>query len=391
MFSFFIIGKNLERQSDSYTILASSALIILTINPLILFHVGFQFSYLAVLGIIYFQPKLSGLIQSDNKAVRYVWDLFTVSFAAQLTTFPLGLYYFHQFPVYFWLTNLIVIPVVSLIMGGAVIFAVFLLFPGILTYISIPLNLLLKFLNFLIASVSELPFANIPDIRFTGFHLVLTSFLILFLMIFIADKKYRRIPAVILICSIVFILQDIFFTVRRQDEKEIIIYSSGKEKMFLSLIDGKRHLLLTKGCDTLERDIDVKFLKPFWIAEKIEHGMQWIALEKEFPGYQYQSENLKLLIVPGGFLINFSGFGMTLLPDDQTLTIQSHLVSRDNVFIIDKNSGYPDDNLSFQGGLLILDCSLSEYRKTIWKKYATEHQLAIFDLKLQGAFRKIIE
>ena len=115
MFTLFLIGKNLNRQIDNYNMLFASALLILIIYPFELFKVGFQFSYLAVLGILYFQPKLQNILLFRNGIIDRIWQLFTVSIAAQLTTFPLSIYYFHQFPVYFWLTNMLVIPIVWLI------------------------------------------------------------------------------------------------------------------------------------------------------------------------------------------------------------------------------------------------------------------------------------
>ncbi len=110
MFTVVLIGENLHRPANIYNTLASSASLLLVVNPNLVLDVGFQLSYAAVLGIVYFQPIVAGIFRFTSKAGSYLWGLFAVSVAAQMTTFPLSCFYFHQFPVYFWMSNFIVIP-----------------------------------------------------------------------------------------------------------------------------------------------------------------------------------------------------------------------------------------------------------------------------------------
>lgn len=117
MFSFVLVGQQMRRPISIYNSLAGSALFLLIDNPLWLFHIGFQLSYLAVLGIVIFQPLFYGWWIPSNGWADKIWTLITVSFAAQLATMPFTLYYFHQFPVYFWLSGLIVVPAAPLIIG----------------------------------------------------------------------------------------------------------------------------------------------------------------------------------------------------------------------------------------------------------------------------------
>ena len=75
-----------------------------------LFDVGFQLSYLAVFGIIWMQPKLYAIYKPRFIIDRKIWELVTVSIAAQIGILPLSIYYFHQFPGLFLLSNLVIIP-----------------------------------------------------------------------------------------------------------------------------------------------------------------------------------------------------------------------------------------------------------------------------------------
>ena len=117
MFSFIIVAEAARRQTNIYNTLAASAFFLLCINPFLIVSVGFQLSYLAVAGIVYLQPKIYPWFIFDHWLPDKIWQLTAVSIAAQLATFPLGLYYFHQFPVYFWLANLLVIPAAFLILS----------------------------------------------------------------------------------------------------------------------------------------------------------------------------------------------------------------------------------------------------------------------------------
>ena len=125
MFSFLAVGQAFERPTNVYNTLAASAFVLLCFNPMLLYHVGFQLSYLAVLGIVYFQPRIYKLWFIENKVGDYVWKLAAVSLAAQIGTLPISLYYFHQFPLYFLLSGLVVVPAAGLILGGGLmLFAV---------------------------------------------------------------------------------------------------------------------------------------------------------------------------------------------------------------------------------------------------------------------------
>jgi len=106
MFSLFALGQTMLKKPNSLNILASSALILLLIEPRQLLDVGFQLSYLAVLGIIFFYRPLVNLWPIKHKVPRYFWQGTCVSIAAQVATLPLVLFYFHQMPLYALLANL---------------------------------------------------------------------------------------------------------------------------------------------------------------------------------------------------------------------------------------------------------------------------------------------
>ena len=110
MFTFLAVGLYFGKKRVVAYSLISSLFFLLIVKPMFLFDVGFQLSYLAVFGIIWVQPKLYQVWKPKNKVLDTIWQLFTVSIAAQVGILPLSLFYFHQFPVLFFVSNLVIIP-----------------------------------------------------------------------------------------------------------------------------------------------------------------------------------------------------------------------------------------------------------------------------------------
>ena len=135
MFTFLIVGQAWERQSSIFNTLAVAAFFLLLWNPFLVTDVGFQLSFLAVLSIVYVQPRIARWLDVEGyfyarrrpwqaRPVQWawkgsgwfldkVWQAVALSLAAQVATFALGLYYFHQFPFSFLFSNLVAVPISS--------------------------------------------------------------------------------------------------------------------------------------------------------------------------------------------------------------------------------------------------------------------------------------
>ena len=117
IFTFILIGKIFNRDIYIYNLLSLSAFLILWFYPGQLFQLGFQFSFLAVLSILLYFEKFESLFYSSNFILQYAWKIMSVSFAAQVLVFPLSIYYFHQFPTFFFINSLFVIPLAYLLIA----------------------------------------------------------------------------------------------------------------------------------------------------------------------------------------------------------------------------------------------------------------------------------
>ncbi|MEO8934888.1 MAG: ComEC/Rec2 family competence protein, partial [Xanthomarina sp.] len=121
MFSFVAMALNIKRPRNTLNILAASAFVLLLFNPNILFDVGFQLSYMAVIAIVTIYPILYTLWNPKFWLANKFYQAFIVSIAAQFGVLPISIYYFHQFPGLFFLSNVVVIPFLGFILGFGIV------------------------------------------------------------------------------------------------------------------------------------------------------------------------------------------------------------------------------------------------------------------------------
>ncbi len=116
MSSFVLLANSMGKHYNMFNILGIAGFVLLLFQPTVVFDVGFQLSFAAVFGIFLIYPASGYLVQTGNKIIDSVWKVSCVAFAAQLFTFPLSMYYFNQFPNYFLLSNLAIVPTSTLAM-----------------------------------------------------------------------------------------------------------------------------------------------------------------------------------------------------------------------------------------------------------------------------------
>lgn len=230
MFSFVAIGMYLRRSTYIFHTLLVSALLILLFKPSFLFEVGFQLSYLALFFILWLQPLLAQLWIPKNKIVHYFWEILTVSFAAQIGVVPLSIYYFHQFPGLFFITNLIIIPFLSVIMALGVLVMVLAAFNCIPLFLSKTLEWSILVLNKIINSIASFEQFIIQDIPFNWQLLVSVYFLIFTAIIWFKKPSFNRLVIVLLaVISCQFAYFGAHWTI--QNQSELVIFNSKKNTM----------------------------------------------------------------------------------------------------------------------------------------------------------------
>lgn len=191
MFSFVIVAKAINRKSNIYNTLAASALVLLLFDPYLIMSVGFQLSYLAVIGIVFMQPKIYNLIPINNFVLDKVWAITAVSIAAQVATFPLGLLYFHQFPTFFLLSNLVVIPgaFVILVLGILLLFTSWI--PSLASALGFILGSIVSTVNAVIFWIEGISFSRIDNIYISTGQSWVIILLVFGTAIFLVTKRIK--------------------------------------------------------------------------------------------------------------------------------------------------------------------------------------------------------
>lgn len=188
MFTIVVIASVFKKSSNIYQSLVASAFVLLLLNPNNLFEVGFQLSYAAVFGIVFLQPRLDKIFTFRFRVSRYFWALLTTSVAAQIATFPLSAFYFNQFPTFFWVSNLVVIPAAGILIP----LGISLLFFGGIPLIAVPLTkitgFVLQFVIQFLETVEKFPL-SVLEFSVHRIELIFLYLTMFFSFIFIASKK----------------------------------------------------------------------------------------------------------------------------------------------------------------------------------------------------------
>ncbi len=189
MFSFIIVARVTRRQTNIYNTLAASAFLLLLYDPFMIMSVGFQLSYLAVAGIVFFQPRIYGLWSLENYWLDKLWSMTAVAIAAQIATFPLGLLYFHKFPVFFAVSNLVVIPgALATLVGGLLVLVTSWIQP-VAVFLGDLLQFIVTGMNYVIFIIERLPYAQVNDIYINPLQAGMLFGLILFFTLATVFKK----------------------------------------------------------------------------------------------------------------------------------------------------------------------------------------------------------
>ena len=360
MFSFVAIGMYLRRSINIYNTLAVSALLILLFQPSFLFDVGFQLSYVALYFIVWLQPFLASAWNPKYIILRQFWEIITVSFAAQIGTLPMSIYYFHQFPGLFFVTNIVILPGMSLILGLGVI----VMFLAALDWVWMPLLKSLECciwaLNKIIAWVASFEnfvFKDIPLHYFSmwGLYLVIFSS-----FIWMKKPSYRKFIATLFA---LIILQIIAIPIKYTNEKaeEFIVFNKQRTSIFTERIGDKVTVFTSKN---LENNANSNLvLKSYLVANYCA-----IQKKKTIPNLLY-FKNKKILV------IDSSGAYLEKERPDILLLINSPKINLDRVF----------ENWKPQK--VVVDASNFKSYCKAWKATCAKEKIPFHDTAEKGFFK----
>lgn len=228
MCSLLAIGKHFHRQAGVYNTLSAAALLLLWVQPSWLFDTGFQLSFAAVAGIVYLQPMLVKSVYLARPWQLKIWELSCVTLSAQLFTLPLTLHYFGQFPNYFLLTNLLVLPLMAPILGGCLLLLAVSPLPFLAQPLGWCMSWTIEWLNKLV-----LFFDTMPAAATTGIRLDVHTALLLFALIMAVSwwYAYRKPPLKRVVLLLVFMLlsKSLWQQYRDRQQALLVLYDQYRQ------------------------------------------------------------------------------------------------------------------------------------------------------------------
>jgi competence protein ComEC len=362
MFSFIIVANQFGRHTDIYNTLATSALFLLLVNPFLILEVGFQLSYLAVLGIVILYPKIYALWKPKWWILDKVWSISAVSIAAQLATFPLALLYFHQFPNYFLLSNLIVIPAATVIIPLGIALLAFHWVPFLGDWISFLLNKVVHWLDRAMVGIEGLPFAVLNGIDIGAFETVIMYALVICIVTYLVRRRFIWLPmSVLLLCFLEGVNVHEYY--QQIGQRSLTIYSI-KGADAIDLRRGHTHLFISNFGD-VDRENKLSYnVRPSWWQNGLEEP-----LESSLRPGLYGFEQRQLLVL------------------DETRVDIDCVGAVDWLYISNRTAMHPLEILEkVNAKRVVLSVNLDWKTRRYWLRQLERNNIPHHDMRIAGAF-----
>jgi competence protein ComEC len=378
MISFILIGTLINRRGNIFNSLAASAFLLLLIDPSTLMNIGFQLSYLAVLGIALFQKPFYNLFFFKNKALNWIWEATSVTLAAQLMTTPIILYYFHQFPVYFILSNLLLIPLsfVIIVLGMSVLIFSFL--PYVPLWLGYLTSAFIYIMNFIVKWIENLPISTINGLYLTQYELVMLLIIVSLLWIFMQYfNSHILVP--ILTILIFFSLSVTFRNFENLQTKQIVVFGINKHTA-IDFIIGKQHILLSDS--SLVHDefaIDYN-MRGYWAKMGLKDEMLNLRFD--------ESHSNAVLLRTKEDLVSFGGKIFSIWTGEQkTKKYRHNRQPLDFVVVVGNRKESLESLLkNYLVETIVIDLSVPYWQADKWKSAAQKSGIQVRDIREEGAY-----
>lgn len=230
MFSFLTYAMETTRETSTFNTMLASAFVLLVIDPNLLFHIGFQMSYLAVFSIIWINPLLQNYYRPRFFIDRKFWETITVTTSAQIGVAVLSIYYFNHFPGLFFITNIVILPFLGIVLGSGIILIISSQFTSIPKLIVDGYTSLLEYIISFIRWV-----ANQDAFHFEGLSLSIPEVIFFYLVIiaFILVFQRRNFSRMVFFLVSVMFLQTVFiYETYQTSSQELVIFHKSRFSIF---------------------------------------------------------------------------------------------------------------------------------------------------------------
>jgi competence protein ComEC len=243
MISMYVISRFLNRKTEPLNIILASGFFMILAEPQVIHQVSFQLSYAAVTGISLVFQGLYSKLKTASWFADQIISVICLSIAAQLFTFPLSIFYFHQFPNYFLITNLFAVPLSGIILIAGLIFFAFFFSPSISTFFAFILDKITGLLDTLTGIIGNLPLSSIANISIDVSGAILIYIIILLLCVYFRTRKILSLH--LALAGIVLLCGETCCEIIRQSAKKEMIVLSVQGNMVINLVSGRDNLVVS--------------------------------------------------------------------------------------------------------------------------------------------------
>lgn len=381
MFALIAIARLLDREVSMYNVLAVSCFLLLIWDPYYLADVGFQLSYIAVVGIVYLYPIFHKLFPYPSfrypapfgflsKPLAYlynfVWGLICVSIAAQVATLPVSLYYFHTFPNLFLLSNLLVIPLSNLVLiSGMLLFAVS-WDHWLLVHTGWIFDQSLILLNHVVFWIDSIPFSLSRGIVLTLFE-TLTLYLCIFLICWYRNNRSAKILLMILTTVLVLSTSFSMNSINKDKIQKLIVYNVTGKKAITFILHRKAYYDFDSALANNEMLLRYNIKENWWHC----------GVNAMIP---IDSTNI---ITTTSYGKNYSLCQRKITLINKALTVDSSTILKTDVLILsaDVNTSINELKQKIDFQYLVFDCSCKPKRINSWIEECNKYKLRYYNCR----------
>jgi competence protein ComEC len=380
MFSLIAAARMMDRSHEGFNILAGALLVQLWINPFEITQVGFQLSYLAVLGIFAYYKKLNEIWANSSRLIAEIWSIIAVSIAAQLATFPLASYYFHFFPVYFLVTNMVVVPLA----GVVTYMALFVLLAGIIhlpfTWIGLPLKWGLQLMHGSVAFIQSWPGAVLKPVNLTSLQVLLIFLFLCGLFIYFILLNHKGLWMSVISMSLILLIAG-SENYKKSMHPEVVVYSLNGHTAIEYLHDRHSVFLADSSLLTLEEKINMQVA-----PNRMHLGIRTVNA-MEYPMDSVYNSGDVWICPP---FYTFGNLEMAIIGQEwQNKDLESK-VRVDWLVVTGKKGPSPEQVIAaVSPSCVIADGSVPGYRADRWEAFCKANGLQFHSVLQAGAMIKV--
>jgi competence protein ComEC len=376
MFSMMQLCSVFSLRSSSLNNLFFAALCLLLFSPLTLFDVGFQLSCLSVFFILLVMPRLRvPRWVKSCRPFRFVYDLMAVSLCAQLCTAPLVAYYFHTFPTYGILANLLAVPMAYFLLCVSLFFFCL---PFLQSFLGIILSMGVDFLLEGLGWISTLPGAVLSWSPSVG---TVVGLYALFLLCYAYPTLRRKHFYIGASAVLVFVSAATYYTEWSQRVRpSIVCYNLNKVPAVHFITSPEESYLWSSSPERADSALSMvrdgywrkcNISSPVWISEQDSLCGEVMKYSDVF---SFRGKRLAIVDAP-----------LSAIPPSKPLPVDILLLCR----------GYKGELAPLLGfytpSLVVLDGSLTSYYRRKYKQYLQKGGFPTYDARVNGAYIRVME